>query len=128
VELAIALAALSNTQHALGDYTDARVTGRRAQELASQCRVTISSRHRSADSLPTVAPLADDPTIFDLSDAERRVASLAAQGCTNRQIAGKLFVTISTVEQHLTRVYRKLQINSRSNLPTSLLSEASRIG
>lgn len=59
---------------------------------------------------------------MDLSDAERRVASLAARGCTNREISRKLFVTVSTVEQHLTRVYRKLRINSRSDLPTSLLS------
>ncbi|MFD0428400.1 helix-turn-helix transcriptional regulator [Streptomyces zhihengii] len=72
--------------------------------------------------LPGEVSPADDPAIVDLSDAERRVASLAAQGCTNREIARKLFVTVSTVEQHLTRVYRKLRINSRSDLPASLLS------
>jgi DNA-binding CsgD family transcriptional regulator len=81
-----------------------------------------------AETGPAIASLADDPAIFDLSDAERRVASLAAQGCTNRQIARKLFVTVSTVEQHLTRVYRKLRINSRSDLPTSLLSWAGNPG
>jgi DNA-binding CsgD family transcriptional regulator/energy-coupling factor transporter ATP-binding protein EcfA2 len=53
--------------------------------------------------------------IVALSDAERRVAELAARGRTNRQIASALFVTVSTVEQHLTRVYRKLGI-SRSDL------------
>ena len=46
-----------------------------------------------------------------LSEAEQRVALLAAQGLTNRQIAARLFVTVSTVEQHLTKVYRKLRVH-----------------
>ncbi|WP_344391198.1 LuxR family transcriptional regulator [Streptomyces vastus] len=51
-----------------------------------------------------------------LSEAERRVAVLAAEGHTNRAIAARLFVTASTVEQHLTRVYRKLGLRSRAQL------------
>ncbi|WP_167828706.1 helix-turn-helix transcriptional regulator [Streptomyces sp. MZ04] len=54
-----------------------------------------------------------------LSTAELRVASLAAHGFSNREIAGKLYVTISTVEQHLTRTYRKLRVR-RSELPLAL--------
>ena len=38
------------------------------------------------------------------------MAALAAQGSTNREIAAELYITVSTVEQHLTRVYRKLNI------------------
>ncbi|MFD0661115.1 response regulator transcription factor [Thermocatellispora tengchongensis] len=45
---------------------------------------------------------------------------MAAQGSTNRQIAKKLFVTVSTVEQHLTRVYRKLNVNRRVDLLAKL--------
>ncbi|MEV5576830.1 AAA family ATPase [Spirillospora sp. NPDC052269] len=52
----------------------------------------------------------------DLSDAELRVARLAVRGHTNRQIAGRLCITVSTVEQHLTRVYRKLDIKCRADL------------
>ena len=52
----------------------------------------------------------------ELSSAEARVASLAADGCTNREIAGKLHITVSTVEQHLTKVYRKLKVNRRVDL------------
>ncbi|KPI14383.1 transcriptional regulator, LuxR family [Actinobacteria bacterium OV450] len=55
-----------------------------------------------------------------LSGSEQRVATLAAQGLTNREISSKLFLTVSTVEQHLTRVYRKLQITSRGDLPMDL--------
>ncbi|TWG09462.1 helix-turn-helix transcriptional regulator [Actinoplanes teichomyceticus] len=51
-----------------------------------------------------------------LTDAEQRVAALAAAGNTNRQIAERLFITVSTVEQHLTKIYRKLNLRSRSGL------------
>ena len=52
-----------------------------------------------------------------LSSAERRVADLAALGHTNRSISAELCITMSTVEQHLTRIYRKLGIRQRSRLP-----------
>ncbi|MFB8033679.1 AAA family ATPase [Streptomyces sp. NPDC056004] len=55
-----------------------------------------------------------------LSGSEQRVATLAAQGLTNREISARLFLTVSTVEQHLTRVYRKLRITSRGDLPLDL--------
>jgi DNA-binding CsgD family transcriptional regulator len=51
-----------------------------------------------------------------LTPSERRVAELAAAGSLNREIADSLFVTISTVEFHLRRAYRKLGITSRSRL------------
>ena len=47
-------------------------------------------------------------------------AELAALGSSNREIARKLHVTVSTVEQHLTRIYRKLHIKRRSELPRRL--------
>ncbi|MYS24414.1 AAA family ATPase [Streptomyces sp. SID4948] len=53
---------------------------------------------------------------FQLSRAEQRVAELAARGMSNRQIGRKLFITVSTVEQHLTRIYRKLNVNRRDEL------------
>ncbi len=51
-----------------------------------------------------------------LTRSERRVAVLAAGGCTNRAIAARLHVTPSTVEQHLTNVYRKVRVKSRAAL------------
>ncbi|MFF3579437.1 helix-turn-helix domain-containing protein [Streptomyces mirabilis] len=45
-----------------------------------------------------------------------RAASLAAFGYTNREISQELVITVSTVEQHLTRVYRKLDVGKRSQL------------
>ncbi|MFE7778562.1 LuxR C-terminal-related transcriptional regulator [Streptomyces sp. NPDC057445] len=64
---------------------------------------------------PGVPGSGADP-VAALSRAERRVAVLAAEGCTNRGIADRLFLTTSTVEQHLTRVYRKLGVRSRAEL------------
>ena len=55
-----------------------------------------------------------------LTASERRVARLAVEGRTNREIAQSLFVTARTVEGHLTVVYRKLDIHSRDALPAAL--------
>ena len=51
-----------------------------------------------------------------LTSAEEQVAALVVQGHTNREVAAQLFTTISTVEAHLTRIYRKLGIRSRAQL------------
>src|SRR4051812_8455255 len=55
-----------------------------------------------------------------LTVSERRVARMAADGLTNRQIAGELVVTVKAVEWHLSHVYRKLGISSRANLASTL--------
>jgi DNA-binding CsgD family transcriptional regulator len=58
-----------------------------------------------------------------LTPAERRVAELAAQGRTNREIADGLFVTVKSVEWHLGNVYRKLDIRGRGGLAAALGDE-----
>lgn len=58
--------------------------------------------------------------IETLTASERRVAQLAAQDMTNKDIAQSLFVTVKTVEVHLSSVYRKLAINSRRQLSSAL--------
>ncbi|MEU3983488.1 AAA family ATPase [Streptomyces sp. NPDC026672] len=59
-----------------------------------------------------------------LTESERRVAVLAAQGKKNREIAGLLFLQLRTVEIHLTNTYRKLGIDGRSALPAALAIDA----
>jgi DNA-binding CsgD family transcriptional regulator len=59
-----------------------------------------------------------------LTASERRVAQLAADGMSNKEIAQTLFVTIKTVEFHLSHAYRKLGISSRAQLNTALLTPA----
>jgi DNA-binding NarL/FixJ family response regulator len=55
-----------------------------------------------------------------LTASERRVAQLAADGMSNKEIAQTLFVTIKTVEVHLSGAYRKLEISSRAQLGKAL--------
>jgi DNA-binding NarL/FixJ family response regulator len=59
-----------------------------------------------------------------LTASERRVAQLAADGMSNKEIAQTLFVTIKTVEVHLSHAYRKLEISSRAQLGEALASAA----
>ena len=59
-----------------------------------------------------------------LTASERRVAELASQGLSNREVAQTLFVTARTVEGHLTSVFRKLQVGSREELPAALAGRA----
>ena len=59
-----------------------------------------------------------------LTASERRVGQLAADGMTNKEIAQTLFVTIKTVEVHLSHAYRKLEISSRAQLQKALLTPA----
>jgi DNA-binding NarL/FixJ family response regulator len=59
-----------------------------------------------------------------LTPSDLRVAQLAAQGKTNRQIAQELFVTLRTAETHLTSTYAKLGIGSRDQLAAALGNSA----
>jgi ATP/maltotriose-dependent transcriptional regulator MalT len=58
-----------------------------------------------------------------LTAGERRIAELAGRGLSNREIAQTLFVTNRTVEGHLTNVYRKLRVDSRTKLQAALAVE-----
>ena len=60
----------------------------------------------------------------ELTASERRVAHLAAEDLSNKEIAQALFVTVKTVEQHLSRVYRKLDLSSRRQLAGALGASA----
>jgi DNA-binding NarL/FixJ family response regulator len=59
----------------------------------------------------------------ELTETERRIAQLAADGRSNREIAGELFVSERTVESNLTRAYRKLGVRSRTELARKLPAE-----
>jgi DNA-binding NarL/FixJ family response regulator len=58
--------------------------------------------------------------VESLTPSELRVAGMAAEGKTNRAIAQDLFLTVKTIEAHLSSTYRKLDIASRSELPEAL--------
>jgi DNA-binding NarL/FixJ family response regulator len=62
-----------------------------------------------------------------LTPSELRVARLAAEGRTNREIAQALYVTLKTVEGHLARTYDKLNIRGRGELAQGLTGEKTRV-
>jgi DNA-binding CsgD family transcriptional regulator len=60
------------------------------------------------------------PRTSELTAAEHRVAALAADGLSNKQIAAQLFIAVHTVEVHLAHVYAKLDVRSRTQLAKHL--------
>jgi DNA-binding CsgD family transcriptional regulator/tetratricopeptide (TPR) repeat protein len=56
------------------------------------------------------------PSPLDLTASERKVAEVVAVGATNREVADQLFLSVSTVEATLSRVYRKLGVRSRTEM------------
>ncbi|MFD0493883.1 LuxR C-terminal-related transcriptional regulator [Streptomyces rhizosphaericus] len=143
LELARALDDLGRTLRGSGELGRADAIMGRAWRMAKECgaeelcaRIRLDSGLEARDPRPVVrpvsGPLGPKPAVppslgTKLSESEARVAALAVDGYTNREIAASLFITISTVEQHLTRVYRKLNIRSRQQLPTALRAQVDEI-
>jgi DNA-binding CsgD family transcriptional regulator len=102
--------------------SQAREQLRQAVELATICGAASLAERAERELLATGArPRRIALSGVDsLTPSERRVAELAATGPTNREIAQTLFVTQRTVEVHLTSIYRKLGISSRSQLTAAL--------
>ena len=126
-EQARVLGDLGRAHHALAQRPRARMVLRRARHLAAMCDAAPLSRGLLSvpGEQPGQTPLTEEPEAASaLTASEHRVASLAVMGYTNREIADRLYVTPSTVEQHLTRVFRKLGIKRRSDLPADLAAHS----
>ncbi|MFI6094966.1 AAA family ATPase [Lentzea sp. NPDC051213] len=105
-----------------GQRTAAREPLREGMDLAHRCGAA-SLTERAAGELRAAGarPRRMTETGADaLTPSERRVAELAAAGKTNKDIAQSLFVTLRTVEMHLSNAYAKLGIDSRQGLAQAL--------
>jgi DNA-binding CsgD family transcriptional regulator len=126
LEHARVLLDLGATLRAAGQRTAARGPLLEALALAARCDATALERRARAElGAIGVRPRTTDHTgVASLTPSERRVAELAAAGDSNREIAQTLFVTEKTVETHLGRTFRKLDISSRRKLPDVLARAA----
>jgi DNA-binding CsgD family transcriptional regulator/tetratricopeptide (TPR) repeat protein len=126
LEHARALADLGAALRRTNRRSAAREPLRRGLELATICGAIPLTEQARSELLATGArPRRVSLTGPDsLTPSERRVAAMAAEGMTNREIAQALFVTTKTVEVHLGGTYRKLGIASRAKLANSLAAAA----
>ena len=126
LEHARVLADLGATLRAGGERTAAREPLLEALALSTRCGARALERRVRAE----LASIGIRPRTIarsgahSLTPSELRVAQLAADGGTNREIAQTLFVTEKTVETHLGRAFRKLDISSRRQLQDVLRSAA----
>ncbi|MFG2794685.1 ATP-binding protein [Streptomyces sp. NPDC048419] len=124
LEHAKALAHLGAALRRAGHRRDASPHLRQALDLATRCGASPLAEF-ARDELKAAGGRPRRPELTgpgSLTFSESRIAELAAGGATNRQIAQDLYVTVKTVEVHLSAVYRKLGITSRAQLPAALRS------
>lgn len=84
---------------------------RRALEGQRTISPSISSSSGDADAVPTASEAEDSPR---LTEREVQILQMLADGCTPAEVAERLFISPKTVRNHLTKVYDKLAVNSRS--------------
>jgi DNA-binding CsgD family transcriptional regulator len=125
LEHARALIDLGSMLRREGHRVDALAALREGVDLADSCAAAgLTETGRGEMVLAGARPRRNAAHGRDaLTGAELRVARMAADGMTNREIAQALFVAVRTVETHLTHVYRKLEIDSRDGLAGALSEE-----
>ncbi|MBV8993307.1 MAG: hypothetical protein JO287_06310, partial [Pseudonocardiales bacterium] len=122
LEYAYALANLGAALRRANQRAEAREHLRESLELAQRLGASLLSQQAHEELIAAGAR----PRRLVLSGAdaltpsERRIAAMAAEGLSNREIAQALFVTPRTVEMHLSSAFRKLGISSRTQLPAAL--------
>jgi DNA-binding NarL/FixJ family response regulator len=122
LELARALVDDGAALRRAGERSRSREPLAEGMELAARCGATaLVERARTELRAAGARPRSVSRSGVDaLTPSERRVTELAASGLANAEIAQALFVTVRTVEMHLSAAYRKLGIASRAGLPAAL--------
>jgi DNA-binding NarL/FixJ family response regulator len=91
-------------------------------QLAVECGADALAARAHEELIAAGARPRRDPTDSrsNLTASEQRVARMAAEGMSNREIAQALFLTENTIQTHLRNTFRKLDIGSRSQLARAL--------
>jgi DNA-binding CsgD family transcriptional regulator len=129
LERAHSLAALGGALRRGGRRADARAPLAEALDLAAHCAARpLAASAREQLKATGARPRREWRTgVEALTPSELRVARLAADGQTNREIAHGLYVTPKTIEGHLARAYAKLGIAGRGELRDALAGEKTRV-
>jgi DNA-binding NarL/FixJ family response regulator len=127
LELAYSLTELGAALRRAGARIAAREPLRQALDLAVRCGATpLAQRARDEALAAGARPRRPWTTgVQALTPSELRVAQLAAQPLSNRDIAQALFITTKTVSDHLSSTYRKLNIHTRDQLTTAMTAYTS---
>jgi DNA-binding CsgD family transcriptional regulator/tetratricopeptide (TPR) repeat protein len=122
LEHAHALVDLGAALRRVGKRTDAREHLAAGLDLGDRCGATALVEMAEAElSAAGARPRRRTLTgVGSLTPSELRVAEMAAEGMTNKEIAQALFVTLRTAETHLSHTYGKLEISSREQLSSAL--------
>ena len=126
LDLARGLVDLGSALRRAGDRTDARARLEEGMETAYECGAG-GLAERAGGELRTLGLRPRRYAVSGphaLTPSELRTATMAAEGMSNREIAQDLFLTVRTIESHLTAAYRKLGIASRRELPDALRARA----
>lgn len=126
LELARALVDLGAALRRCGQRRDSRGHLQQAYELARDCGAEpLATTARQELAASGVRIRRERLTGAEsLTPSEHRIAEMAASGRTNAEIGQALFVTVKTIEMHLTNIYRKLEITGRAELPLALSEPA----
>jgi len=101
----------------MGNLLSATLEARQRDHLGAAGRVSVSYLAKLIAALAqdgASAPVADERLPEPLSERELEVLALIAAGNSNEEIAGKLFVSVTTVKTHINNLYRKLRAHSRT--------------
>ncbi|MFI6096993.1 LuxR C-terminal-related transcriptional regulator [Lentzea sp. NPDC051213] len=113
---------LGRARLGLDDVKGARLHLRRAVDSAARCgyrRLAVVARDHLVLAGGRMGPFAV-ARVDALTESERKVAVMAANGMSNREIAESLVISVRTVETHLTGTYRKLGVAGRAHLKAAL--------
>jgi len=112
---------------AQGEFHQASAELKMAQAAFEDCgarplaRQVLAERRRLAARSPRVPGAARRSGVAALTRREIQIASLVTEGLTNRLIAQRIYVTEKTVEMHLSNIFAKLAVSSRTAVATAII-------